>query len=105
VAFEVIWFNPALRSMQIACESRSKIDPAASVKLEESLFARTDELAQFPYLGSVYERKGKVTRYREVLVDDYRVFYEVNENRQRVAILLIWHTSRDEPTLDDLKAR
>jgi len=49
-------------------------------------------------MGAYYPR-GSPGPYRVIVVEKYRVFYRVSEEKSRVEILLIWHGSRQEPDL------
>lgn len=103
MALEVRWTLDAIHSRDSACQSLADYDVDAAIALDQSFSDRAAQLADFPYLGAVYEDNGKPTRYREIQVGDYRVFYEVKERRQRVSIVLVRHAARDEPTSDELK--
>ena len=56
------------------------------------LKGRIQLLATSPYLGQVYEER---PAYRRLVVQDYLVFYKVDEETNMVSIHRILHGSRD----------
>lgn len=63
-----------------------------------TIFERTRMLADFPQAGRVVpgERDPNV---REIIVDSYRVLYELKANGLTVDVLRVWHAARGRPDL------
>ena len=53
---------------------------------------RTDSLKSNPYIAQTYPERPS---YRRMVVDDYLVFYKVDEDKKLIEIHRILHGSRD----------
>ena len=96
--YEVVWSDQALGEAEAAVQDLADINADAAEQLRRSLFAATGLLAQFPFIGPVYERD-RSRRTREILCGHYRIFYRPNEDAKQVSVVKVWHTSRREPRL------
>lgn len=68
----------------------SGLNPAAAIRLEETLVLAADSLATFPFRG----RAGLVQGTRELAaLPPYLLIYEVRDTA--VVILRIWHAAQD----------
>ena len=94
--FQVIWTARGDRTACEMVESMARIDLDAALRLRERINETIQVLQRHPYLGAKYERN---PMYREILCDQYRIFYTVSKSRKLAAIHLVWHSSRDEPEL------
>ena len=96
--FEILWTGPALidlRSIRddITAEGR----PAAAKRLAKRIRDAVLRLQAHPHSGRrVPEFHG--AGYREVIVNPYRVVYELARNK--VVILRVWHGRRDLTRLE-----
>ena len=70
--------------------------PDTASRIGNELLDRALEAGQKPFLGQpVRQRPGA----RKVLRYPYLIYYDVNEARQTVEILRVWHGARDPKTL------
>ncbi len=96
--FEILWTGPALidlRSVRddIAAEGK----PAAAKRMAKKIRNCVLRLQAHPHSGrSVPEFPG--AGYREVIVNPYRVVYELADNK--VVVLRVWHGRRDLTRLE-----
>ena len=98
MAFSLRWSRRSqLDTIQIL-DSLASIDEEAAKTLRDRFIESADLLERLPYLGARYERSPRV---REILCEQYRIFYQVVKARQEVVILRVWHSARDEPNLSD----
>jgi len=58
-------------------------------KFVEQLDRSVGNLAQMPHMGMIYKN------YRRLVVSDYLVFYQVNEDTRTVQIFRVLHGSQD----------
>jgi plasmid stabilization system protein ParE len=98
VDFEIIWSGPALLMLEEILDYVAQDSPSAASRLGERIIKKVALLARSPFLGSAYP-PGSGSDVRETRQGNYRVFYQVNESKQRVEILAIWHAARREPNL------
>jgi toxin ParE1/3/4 len=97
MAFQVKWTHGAEQSLETIHDQIAESDPDAASRFLEGVFETTDLLERLPFIGARYEARGRRTRVREILYRRYRIFYRVDEPRQVVYIMLVWHSARDEP--------
>jgi toxin ParE1/3/4 len=99
----VIWAEPALLELDEIADYISLDNPAAAKKLVRKVFDRVNQLKRHPKSGKpVPELEASI--YREVYVSPCRVFYRVEEEKERVYIV---HVIREDQLLhvDVLKSR
>ncbi len=96
--WEVVWAESALAAVEAAVRYASEYSSEAADSLRSAFFASTDVLAKFPEIGAVYEAD-ESGRTREIGCRQYRIFYRLRKSHRRVDIILVWHSSRQEPQL------
>jgi plasmid stabilization system protein ParE len=69
---------------------------AAAERMGLTIFDRTRMLAEFPQAGRVVPEE-RHPNVREIVVEPYRVIYELNANRLTVDVLRVWHAARGRP--------
>ena len=94
--YEVIWTERAISDLESAIQSVAIDVPVAAERLRLELLESVEFLSHFPTIGPIYERI-RTGRVREYLCRRYRIFYRIDEHIQRIEILMIWHSSRNEP--------
>jgi plasmid stabilization system protein ParE len=99
VNLELAWTEPALCDLERIDRYLRRRNPAAAKKLGDGLLARVELLKKHPQLGRIYDPDFP---HRILVHRSYRIFYRVLSDRGIVEISHIRHTSRDNPTLDDL---
>ncbi len=101
------WTGPALNDLRsirnhVTAEGR----PAAAKRLAERIRVAVLRLQDHPrsgrpvpeFRGAGSPEGGQIGRYREVIVNSYRIIYELSENM--VIVLRIWHGRRDLTQLE-----
>lgn len=94
--YQIAWTEPAAADMEAIVRYLAQQSESAAEAVRAAILDHIEALAQFPFIGPVYEpaRSGRI---REIVCRSYRIFYRVNEPLRRVEILTIWHAARDEP--------
>lgn len=98
MVFRLIWAERAQEAIEEIKNYVAKDNPRAAKKLIAEIRGRCQALRRFPYLGSLYEDDPSGLT-RQFVYKSYRIFYQVHERARRVEIILIWHSSRQEPNL------
>lgn len=98
---EVIWTDPALGELDAIADYIAIENPEAAKRLVGRIFARVEQLADYPRSGSM-PRELKGSRYRQVVVPPCRVFYR--QDGDRVYILYVMRAERPLRS-GDLKPR
>jgi len=96
--YKIIWSDSALADPDSICSYIARRDPDAAERVGLAIFDQVGTLARFPFKGHPY-RRGASGNLREVACPPHRIFYDVDESRQRVEILHIWHSARRDPEL------
>ena len=93
MAFKVIWTETAADDLQAIVRYIAADDPEAARRLAERILARIDAAAALPFsCRSVPERENPSVR--EALLRPYRIIYTVDELREAIYVVRIWHGSR-----------
>ena len=99
--FEVRWTEQAVRRLEGVLDFLAQKDVEAALRVEERIVSRSESLSEHPKQGRVYAGTsgGEV---RELLVQSYRVIYEVDEQAGRVWILSVRHQRQERPPSEGL---
>jgi toxin ParE1/3/4 len=95
MGFKVIWSEAAAAELEDICFYIAQDDPEAAARVARGVVAHIDLLVSFPFIGPVYQR-GLNTTFRLIVFRSYRILYLVDERREAVKIVHIWHGARDE---------
>lgn len=98
---EVVWTQPSLESLEEAVLRIRQERPHAADRFQQLVHETVDRLIDFPLIGAECDIPN-VPRIRELFCSPYRIFYRYFEARNSVHVLLLWHSSRDDPTRADL---
>ena len=89
----VIWTKPALDSLlEIVCHIQLD-NPSAAQRFASSIKTKVARLKNFPESGRIVP-EFPFSDLREIIVNDYRVIYQVRRNPLRVEILAVRHGAR-----------
>lgn len=98
MGFKVIWTDPAVADLEDICFYIAQDDPEAALRVARGIVAHTNLLASFPLIGPVYPRGSKGS-LRLIVYRSYHILYDVDESREGIEIVHIWHGARDEPPI------
>src|SRR5258705_3145467 len=96
--YQIIWSDTAIADLREICAHIARDNSSAALRLGQGILAHVCILATFPLIGPAYPR-GARGKLREIVYRPYRIFYDVDEEKQRVEILHIWHGARQEPEI------
>jgi plasmid stabilization system protein ParE len=96
--YQVVWSEPARSDLEERITFLAERSPRAAERLLAAINKQVNLLASQPLLGSVYGGDHRGTS-RQIICKKHRVFYRVDESREVVEILAVWHGSRREPHL------
>ena len=97
--FKVIWTDSAIADLEEICTFIARDNPKAAESVGWGILDHVKILESFPFIGPAYPRRstGKI---REIVYRHYRVFYEVSSEPREVHLLRVWHSAREEPSLE-----
>ncbi|HEV2694526.1 MAG TPA: type II toxin-antitoxin system RelE/ParE family toxin [Verrucomicrobiae bacterium] len=96
--YRIIWSPEALSLLEHLVHSISYDNPAAAVKVGESIIEKVLLLSNFPRMGKIF-REARRETLREIPAPPYRIFYEINDVKKQIEIISIWHGARQEPDI------
>jgi toxin ParE1/3/4 len=85
---QIVWTEPALRDIDEIAEYIALDKYSAAKNLVEQVFARVDQLQEFPESGRKPPELPKNSRYYEVIVGPCRIFYRVDDNKLYVLYIM-----------------
>jgi addiction module RelE/StbE family toxin len=95
---KVIWTDEAIADLRQLVIFISNDNPAAAVKLGETLIQKSMILAAHPRLGRMLRESRKDT-LRELIIPPYRLIYEIDDAVSAVYVRVLWHGARQEPEI------
>ncbi len=95
---KVIWTDEAIADLRQLVVFISKDNPAAAIKLGETLIQKSMILAGHPRLGRMLRESRKDT-LRELVIPPYRLIYEIDGAASAVYVRVLWHGARQEPKI------
>ncbi len=96
--YRIIWTLRARDDLKETVKFIARDNPAAALKLGDEIFKRVDDLERFPLMGRMVPER-KQNELRELIFKNYRVVYRVEEMKQQIEVLRVWHAARGEPDL------
>ncbi len=85
---QIVWTEPALRDLDEVAEYIALDKYSAAKNLVEQVFARVDQLQEFPESGRKPPELPKNSRYYEVIVGPCRIFYRIKGNKLYVLYIM-----------------
>ncbi len=96
--YKVIWSPRGLSCLEELVRYIAKHNPFAARGTGEALLKQIQMLGRFPRMGHVFTKLNRED-VRETIVRPYRVIYHVDDQRQCVNIITIWHGARQDPEI------
>lgn len=76
---KIVWSPQALDDLQKCFHFISTESPRRAHEWLEQIFRQVERLSRFPAIGRQVPELDKKSRYRQIVIGDYRVFHEVRE--------------------------
>jgi plasmid stabilization system protein ParE len=99
MAFKIIWSDTAGEDLKTIVFYIGLDNPAAAARLAARILNRIEIAAQFPRSIRVVPEKDS-RNIREAILNPYRIVFSVDERRNILHVLRIWHASRGIPEID-----
>ena len=90
-----VWSQAADRDLARIYAYLEPLSLRAARGLLKQLFKAVDALAEMPRMGTVVDL-GMEREYRQVIVEHYKIFYYVEQ--ERLVIVRLWDTRQDPTT-------
>ncbi|MEK6803239.1 MAG: type II toxin-antitoxin system RelE/ParE family toxin [Nitrospirota bacterium] len=96
----LVWTRPALDALLDAVRYIKRDKPLAAERFAALIRAKVGRLRQYPESGRLVA-EFPASGLREIVVEDYRIIYRVQQGRNRVDIVTLRHGTRQlEPPTD-----
>ncbi len=99
MAHQVVWSQTAVEDLRQIVEFIALDDAIAAASLADRILNRIDQAAEFPFSNRAVPEKSEES-IREVILRPYRIVYQVDDRRDAIHILRIWHAARGVPDLE-----
>jgi|ERR1043166_7441486 plasmid stabilization system protein ParE len=96
--FKINWSDSAISDLKGICDYITCDKPKAVEKVGRRILKTVKLLETFPLIGPAYPRRAS-GRIREIVSENYRIFYEVLDQEKAGYVLRIWHGARGEPII------
>ncbi len=98
MACQVVWSRTAVEDLREIVQFIALDDPDAAAGLAGRVIGRIEQAAELPLSNRVVPEKADAA-IREVILRPYRIVYHVEERREAIHILRVWHAARGVPDL------
>ena len=98
--YEISWSSRSRRDLRCLDCHDPNYDEHALNELKDGIMQRVEHLASFPELGRSLRELGD--DWRQLVFRPFRIIYFVDHPSRTVFISRVWHSSRAEPTEEDL---
>ena len=96
--FQIIWTDPAIEGLGDLVHAVARDKPAAAQRLGLALVDRMEITRIFPRSGPVYRRVND-REIRCLTHGNYRLYYEIGTQPDRVVVVAVRHSARAQPDL------
>jgi toxin ParE1/3/4 len=99
MACQIIWSQTAAEDLRQIVEFIALDDAAAAANLAARILNRIERAAELPFSHRSVPEKADGS-IREVILRPYRIVYQIDEPRDAIHILRVWHAARGVPDLE-----
>lgn len=96
MAFKLLYLEDALADLEVVFNWSREKHPGSTDRFATDLFNHLELLTAFPHVGTPIQGEPNV---RRLLHSPLYVYYRVDEAREAIQILHLWHRSRRQPKL------
>lgn len=92
---KVLWTESALAQLQAIHDYLAQSSMEYAVRIVDRLTARSIQVAMFPFSGRMVPEY-ELDEVREVIEGTYRIVYLIDSGQQKIEVLAVIHSSREE---------
>ena len=98
MGYQVVLSRVAETDLAQIIEYIARANPEVAVRFGRELVTHTRTLEDFPRIGRVVP-EFQLETLRELIHGTYRIVYEVDDAKKRIAIARFWHAARGKPNV------
>ncbi len=99
MACRIIWSQTAVDDLRQIVEFIARDAAAAAASLADRILRRIERAAELPFSNRAVPEKAEES-VREIILRPYRIVYQVDDRRDAIHVLRIWHAARGAPDLE-----
>ncbi len=99
MAYQIVWSQTAVEDLKQIVQFIGLDDAGAAAGLADRILNRIEQAAEFPFSNRAVPEKGEDS-IREIILRPYRIIYQVDDRRNAIHILRVWHAARGVPDLE-----
>ncbi len=99
MAFRVIWSESASNDLRQIVQFIARDNREAAARLAERVLQHVEAAAALPRANRMVPEKGDPL-IREAILQPYRIIYLVEDRRETLHVLRIWHAARGIPEIE-----
>jgi toxin ParE1/3/4 len=99
MAYQVIWSRTAVEDLRQIVQFIALDDPDAAADLADHILNRIERAAEFPLSNRSVPEKTEES-IREIILRPYRIVYRVDDRREAIHVVRVWHSARGVPEID-----
>jgi len=100
MSLEIRWSPRAGEELTRIVKYLDLKDPSWTDVVTAAVSEKLEFISETPYLSSIYQ-SAMGTEFREVLAGSYRIFFRIDERRQRIRIESIRHVRQQDPDFSE----
>lgn len=99
MAHRIVWSRASQRDLRNLVRFIAKDSPERAEHFGYRIVARVEMLHDHPRLGRIVPEFNQPDLH-EVLVAPFRIIYRLNDEKELIEILRLWHAARDTPDIE-----
>ncbi len=99
MACRIVWSQIAVGDLRQIVQFIAQDDAVAAANLADRILTRIEQAAELPFSHRAVPEKAEES-IREIILRPYRIIYQVDDRRDAIHILRIWHAARGVPDLE-----
>ena len=96
MALRIIWSQTAGEDLREIAYYIARDNQKAAVQPANRIFHYIESASELPYSNRMVPEKADQT-IREIILKPYRIIYSIDNDRNTLHVLRIWHGCRGEP--------
>ena len=98
MACRIVWSRQAVEDLRQIVQFIAVDDATAAARFADRILSHIERAAELPFSNRTVPEKADES-IREIILWPYRIIYLVDDRRNTLDLLRVWHTARGMPDL------
>jgi addiction module RelE/StbE family toxin len=94
---KVVWTHAAIAQLELIHNYVAQTSSDYARRIVDQLTNRTKQIANFPFSGRMVPEY-ELNEVRELIEGSYRIIYLIKDEKQKIEVLAVIHSSRERLT-------